>query len=85
MTQTPELKSVRDLVLLWGPAPQSAYENMACDLGRDYAAHMPRDWARRGRIPVEHVDPIVNAAQRRGFHEVTHALVLKLIRESVAA
>lgn len=85
MTQTREVKSVRDLVLLWGPdAPQSAYESMAADLGQPYAPHMPRDWARRGRIPVEHIDPVVNAAQRRGFHEITHAAVLKLIRESVA-
>lgn len=70
---------MRDLVLLWGPgAPMTAYEQMASDLGDEYREYMPRDWARRGRIPVEHIDPVVNAAQRRGFHQVTHALVLKL-------
>lgn len=84
MTQTPELKSVRDLVLLWGDPPSAAYEALANDLA-DIAWPAVRDWARRGRIPAKHVDPLVNAAQRRGFHEVTHALVLKLVRESVAA
>ena len=84
MDERANVRSVRDLVLLWGPdAPTSAYDQMAADLG--YQAHVPRDWARRGRIPAEHIDPVVNAAQKRGFKFVTHELVLKLISAEAAA
>lgn len=85
MTQTAPVRTVRDLVLLWGATPQAAYEQLAADLGPEYRDHMPRDWARRNRIPVEHIDPVVNAAQRRGFHDITHAFVVKMIRDGVAA
>lgn len=84
MNDEPEVRSIRDLVLLWGPAPQAAYEALAADLGGEYREYQPRDWARRNRIPAEHIDPLVNAAQRRGFRQVTHAFVAKLLRERVA-
>lgn len=57
----------------------TAYEQLAADIGGNCKDYMPRDWARRGRVPVEWIDAVVNAAQRRGFHEITHAFVLKLI------
>ena len=86
MDEAPQPASVRDLVLLWAPgAPSSAYAALAADLGGDYREHMPRDWARRGRIPAEHIDPVVTAAQRRGFTQVTHELVLRLVTAGVAA
>lgn len=77
-----DVRSVRDLVLLWGDWPD-AYSSMAADLGLE--AHVPRDWARRNRLPAEHIDPVVNAAQKRGFHHVTHAFVAKLLREIIDA
>lgn len=74
-TTAPNINSARDLVLLWGPWPD-AYGLMAADLGCD--THVTRDWARRNSFPAEWIDPIVNAAQKRGFHEITHAFMAKL-------
>jgi len=84
MSEEVHVRSVRDLVLLWGDPPRLAYENLAADVGGiEWSA--VRDWARRGRIPADRIDPVVNAAQRRGFPGITHALVLKLVSEGVAA
>lgn len=84
MSKAAEPASVRDLVLLWGDPPRAAYEALAADVG-GIEWFAVRDWARRGRIPAVHIDAVVNAAQRRGFHAITHALVLRLVREGVAA
>jgi len=76
------LRSIQDIVLLWAPGALSdAYKALAADLGEE--EHVPRDWARRNRVPAHRIDSLVNAAQRRGFHEITHASVAKLIREIV--
>lgn len=83
MAKPRKIESVRDLVLLWGPTPQAAYKLLAEDLGLH--PHVPRDWMRRGRIPADRIDPVVNAAQQRGFREVTHAFVLKLLTAGAAA
>lgn len=84
MHERTEVKSVRDLVLLWGDPPSVAYEKLADEVGGiEWSA--VRDWARRGRIPAQHIDAVVNAAQRRGFHDVTHAFVLKIRAREVAA
>ena len=77
-TASPKISNARDLVLLWGPWPD-AYGNMAADLGCD--PHVPRDWARRNSLPAERIDDIVNAAQKRGFHHVTHAFLTQLARD----
>jgi hypothetical protein len=71
-----EIHSVRDLVLLWGDPP-AAYEQMAADLGVNW--HVPRDWARRNRIPAQRIDSIVNAARNRGFRCITHEFMAKLL------
>lgn len=84
MAQTHEIKSVRDLVLLWGDPPSAAYEQLAADVGGiEWSA--VRDWARRGRIPATHISAVVNAAAKRGFPHITHALVLQLVSQGVAA
>lgn len=63
----------------------TAYEQLAADIGGKCKEFMPRDWARRGRVPVEWIDAVVNAAQRRGFHEITHALVVKITASKATA
>jgi len=84
MSEEAQVRSVRDLVLLWGDPPRAAYEQLAADVGGiEWSA--TRDWARRGRIPAEHINAVVNAAERRGFQGITHALVLKLVSEGIAA
>ena len=85
MREAFEVRSVRDLILLWGDTPQQAYEAMAADLGEPRADHVPRDWARRGSIPAARIDAVVNAAQKRGFHDVTHAFVLRLVSIGASA
>lgn len=84
MSEAQSVHSVRDLVLLWGNPPSAAYEALASEVG-EVAWSAVRDWARRGRIPAQHIDAVVNAAQRRGFHDVTHALILKLRAKEAAA
>lgn len=84
MNEGQTVHSVRDLVLLWGNPPSVAYETLAEEVGGiEWSA--VRDWGRRGRIPAAHIDAVVNAAQKRGFHHITHAFVLRLVREGVAA
>lgn len=73
-----EIRSVRDLVLLWGPWPD-CYRSLAADVGAEM--HVPRDWARRNSLPAERIDDVVNAAQKRGFRNITHEFVAKLLAE----
>lgn len=84
MNEGQPVHSIRDLVLLWGDPPSAAYETLARDVGAiEWSA--VRDWARRGRIPAEHIDAVVNAATKRGFRGITHALILKLRAKEAAA
>lgn len=84
MNEGLKVHSVRDLVHLWGSPPRVAYEQLAADVGGiDWFA--VRDWARRGRIPARHIDAVVNAAQRRGFHDLTHVFVARLLAVRASA
>lgn len=74
------IATVRDLIWLWADGDGKPYLNLSQDLG--VADHQPRDWARRGSIPAEHIHPLVNAAQKRGFRAVTHELVTRLLAEA---
>lgn len=73
-----DIRSVRDLILLWGPWPD-CYRALADDLEEE--SYVPRDWARRNSLPAERIDQVVNAAQKRGFHNITHAFIAKLLRD----
>jgi hypothetical protein len=75
---SPAISTVRDLIALW-----PSHKTMADDL--DLEEYQPRDWARRGRIPAQFLHPIVNAAQRRGFHHVTHEFLTRLVAEAARA
>lgn len=84
MNEGLQVKNVSDLVLLWAPDDfPAAYAAMAADLDKE--PHVPRDWARRGRIPADQVDAVVNAAHRRGFLAITHAVVLHVSRPRAVA
>lgn len=66
------IRSVADLIGLW-----ENYAACAADLG--VRPHVPRDWARRGNVPSEWIDPLVRAAQARGHEHVTHELVARVL------
>lgn len=78
-----EVRTVRDLVLLWGATPTEAYDNMGRDLG--VGQHVPRDWSHRGRIPAWHIGGVVAAANKRGLKGISYEFVLKLITTEHAA
>lgn len=78
-----EIRSVRDLILLWGDPP-GAYESLAADVGNiEWSA--VQYWARRGRIPAKHIPAVVSAAAKRGFPDITVEFVLKLSLAGAAA
>ena len=77
----PRMTEIADVIHKWGATPSEAYHALGADLG--VAFHMPRDWARRGRIPVQHVDAVVRAARARGLRGINHELIVRLVAEAV--
>lgn len=71
----PAMNSFSDIISLWPSA-----EALAGDLGLpgENPGGTVRAWKRRDNIPSEYWDDLVLCAQRRGFHEVSAELLLRV-------
>lgn len=63
-------RSISEIIGLW-----ASFADCAADLGKRYKEHQPRDWAKRGSLPSEHIAPLVRAAQAAGHKHITCELV----------
>lgn len=54
-------------------------------MGPHIKEHQPRDWARRGSLPSEHIAPLVKAARKAGHKHITNDLVVSICAKKRAA
>lgn len=79
MAKTKPLKTIRDIVELWPSHADCA----AAVLGDPDLSYRPRDWAARGRLPVEIIGDFVTAAHAID-RRVTAELVLNILKKEAA-
>jgi hypothetical protein len=74
----PALKTFAEVIALWPTMVE-----MAADLGVE--KDEPRKWKHRGQIPAHHFQPLLRAAERRGYDRVNLGVLLDLTAQRALA
>lgn len=77
VSDMPALKTFAEVIALW-----PTMVAMAADLGVEEGE--PRKWKHRGQIPAHHFQPLLRAAERRGFRDVNLGVLLDLTAQRAA-